>query len=170
MRSVGLLSMATLYPPIGVKKRAVLPGDLNLIKVPSDMSDNQVLFLSDILATGWHATELGNVHDGDSVAIWGCGPGQCLLLTCLYFCLSSISLMSQMSQSHTRSTTIASMCVSNSKAHKFNVAGQHRLLKRSCVPFVTQFCSDDLVGCWCCSGNFGCTVCTHSRCPARYHD
>jgi len=51
-------------------------GDLNLIKVPSDLSDNQVLFLSDILATGWHATELGNVHDGDSVAIWGCGPGQ----------------------------------------------------------------------------------------------
>ncbi len=44
--------------------------------MPSDLSDNQVLFLSDILATGWHATELGNVHDGDSVAIWGCGPGQ----------------------------------------------------------------------------------------------
>lgn len=43
------------------------------------MSDNQVLFLSDILATGWHATELANVHDGDSVAIWGCGPGQCLI-------------------------------------------------------------------------------------------
>ena len=51
-------------------------GDLNLIKVPSDLTDNQVLFLSDILATGWHATELGDVHDGDSVAIWGCGPGQ----------------------------------------------------------------------------------------------
>ena len=43
------------------------------------MSDNQVLFLSDILATGWHATELANVHDGDSVAIWGCGPGRCPL-------------------------------------------------------------------------------------------
>ena len=51
-------------------------GDLNLLKVPSDMDDKQVLFLSDILPTGWHATELGNVHDGDSVAIWGCGPGQ----------------------------------------------------------------------------------------------
>ncbi len=55
-------------------------GDLNLIKIPSDLSDNQTLFLSDILATGWHATELGNVHDGDSVAIWGTGPGQLTLL------------------------------------------------------------------------------------------
>ena len=51
-------------------------GDLNLIKVPSDLSDNKVLFLSDILATGWHATELGDVHVGDSVAIWGTGPGE----------------------------------------------------------------------------------------------
>ena len=59
-------------------KEHCFAGDLNLIKVPSDLSDNQVLFLSDILATGWHATELGNVHDGDSVAIWGAGPGQSL--------------------------------------------------------------------------------------------
>jgi len=59
-------------------------GDLNLIKVPSDMSDNQVLFLSDILATGWHATELANVHDGDSVAIWGCGPVGILAAQCAH--------------------------------------------------------------------------------------
>ena len=33
------------------------------------------LFLSDILCTGWHATELGQVGKGDIVAIWGAGPG-----------------------------------------------------------------------------------------------
>ena len=81
-------------PPMGVKKCAVLAGDLNLIKVPSDLSDNQVLFLSDILATGWHATELGNVHDGDSVAIWGCGPGQYLLLVPLFLSHSPVSQLS----------------------------------------------------------------------------
>ena len=64
-------------------------GDLNLIKVPSDLSDNQVLFLSDILATGWHATELGNVHDGDSVAIWGCGPGKSIWP---FECLGALAL------------------------------------------------------------------------------
>ena len=86
MRCMGLLSVITPSHPLESKISTVLAGDLNLIKVPSDMSDNQVLFLSDILATGWHATELGNVHDGDSVAIWGCGPGQCLLLTSYFSC------------------------------------------------------------------------------------
>ena len=107
--AVNALCGALVYghpAPTHSKSKNVLAGDLNLIKVPSDMSDNQVLFLSDILATGWHATELGNVHDGDSVAIWGCGPGQCLLLKCLYLCPSFISLSSQISQSHTRSTVI----------------------------------------------------------------
>lgn len=59
-------------------------GDLNLIKVPSDLSDNQVLFLSDILATGWHAAELGNVHEGDKVAIWGTGPVGILAAQCCH--------------------------------------------------------------------------------------
>lgn len=69
----------------GQAEHARVPfGDLNLIKVPSDLSDNQVLFLSDILATGWHATELGNVHDGDSVAIWGCGPVGILAAQCAH--------------------------------------------------------------------------------------
>lgn len=71
------------------------------------MSDNQVLFLSDILATGWHATELGNVHDGDSVAIWGCGPGQCLLLKCLYGPLPLPGVALTLVTEHTRSTIIS---------------------------------------------------------------
>lgn len=54
------------------------------------MYDNKVLFLSDIQATGWHATELRNVHDGDSVAIWGCGPGLYLLPCPIHFCCSFI--------------------------------------------------------------------------------
>ena len=53
----------------------VTAADLNLIKIPSDMSDNKALFLSDILATAWFAVDLANVRDGDTVAIWGAGPG-----------------------------------------------------------------------------------------------
>lgn len=49
---------------------------MNLIKVPSTLSDQQVLFLSDILCTAWHANELGEVKKGDVVAIWGAGPGE----------------------------------------------------------------------------------------------
>lgn len=39
------------------------------------MSDNKALFLSDILATAWFAVDLAKVSDGDTVAIWGAGPG-----------------------------------------------------------------------------------------------
>ena len=51
--------------------------DVNLLKVPNDVSvpDERVLFLSDILSTAWHANELGQVSEGDKVAIWGAGPG-----------------------------------------------------------------------------------------------
>lgn len=50
--------------------------DTNLLKVPSNLSDEQVLFLSDIYPTAWHANELGQVGEGDKVAIWGAGPGK----------------------------------------------------------------------------------------------
>ncbi|CAF0777330.1 unnamed protein product [Adineta steineri] len=48
--------------------------DTNTLKVPAGLSDEKALFLSDILPTGWHATELGEVEAGQTVAIWGCGP------------------------------------------------------------------------------------------------
>src|SRR3954451_17662871 len=44
------------------------------IKVPDELTDEQVLFLSDILPTGYMAAENCNIHPGDTVAVWGCGP------------------------------------------------------------------------------------------------
>jgi threonine dehydrogenase-like Zn-dependent dehydrogenase len=48
--------------------------DIGPIKVPATLSDEQVLFLSDILPTGYMAAENCNIKPGDTVAIWGCGP------------------------------------------------------------------------------------------------
>jgi threonine dehydrogenase-like Zn-dependent dehydrogenase len=48
--------------------------DVGPLKVPEGMTDEQVLFLSDILPTGWMAAENCNIRPGDVVAIWGCGP------------------------------------------------------------------------------------------------
>lgn len=48
--------------------------DVGPIKVPSTLSDEQVLFLSDILPTGYMAAENCNIQSGDTVAVWGCGP------------------------------------------------------------------------------------------------
>jgi len=48
--------------------------DLNCLKIPEGVPDEKVLFLSDILCTGWHGNELGAVSAGQVVAIWGAGP------------------------------------------------------------------------------------------------
>jgi threonine dehydrogenase-like Zn-dependent dehydrogenase len=43
-------------------------------KVPDRLSDEQVLFLSDIYPTGYMAAENCNIQPGDTVAVWGAGP------------------------------------------------------------------------------------------------
>ncbi len=48
--------------------------DVGPIVVPDGMDDEQVLFLSDILPTGWMAAENAQIEEGDTVAVWGCGP------------------------------------------------------------------------------------------------
>jgi len=44
------------------------------IKIPNGLSDEQVLFLSDIFPTGYMAADFCNLNGGETVAIWGCGP------------------------------------------------------------------------------------------------
>ena len=48
--------------------------DVGPIKVPDGLTDEQVLFLSDIFPTGYMAAENAEIKGGDTVAIWGCGP------------------------------------------------------------------------------------------------
>lgn len=48
--------------------------DVGPIKVPDGLKDEQVLFLSDILPTGYMAAEACDITPGQVVAVWGCGP------------------------------------------------------------------------------------------------
>src|SRR5215211_4841209 len=48
--------------------------DANLFKVPEGLEDEQVLFLTDILPTGFMGADLCGIKPGDTVAVWGCGP------------------------------------------------------------------------------------------------
>jgi threonine dehydrogenase-like Zn-dependent dehydrogenase len=48
--------------------------DVGPLKIPAGMSDEQVLFLSDIFPTGYMAAENAEIDPGDTVAVWGCGP------------------------------------------------------------------------------------------------
>ena len=48
--------------------------DVGPLKVPEDLTDDQVLFLSDIFPTGYMAAENCDIQPGDTIAVWGCGP------------------------------------------------------------------------------------------------
>jgi threonine dehydrogenase-like Zn-dependent dehydrogenase len=59
----------------GQAERVRVPfADVGPMKIPDDMSDEDVLFLSDILPTGYQAAEMGDITPQDTVAIFGSGP------------------------------------------------------------------------------------------------
>ena len=51
-----------------------VPRGANLRKVPEQLTDEQALFLTDILPTGWSAIAWAGLRGGESVAVFGCGP------------------------------------------------------------------------------------------------
>jgi threonine dehydrogenase-like Zn-dependent dehydrogenase len=48
--------------------------DVSPLKIEADLPDEKVLFLSDIFPTGYMAAENCDMENGDTVAVWGCGP------------------------------------------------------------------------------------------------
>jgi len=73
----GLFGYSHMYGgyPGGQAEFARVPfADVGPIKVPRSLTDEQVLFLSDIFPTGYMAAENCQIRPGDTVAVWGCGP------------------------------------------------------------------------------------------------
>jgi threonine dehydrogenase-like Zn-dependent dehydrogenase len=62
------------YPGGQAEYVRVVFADANLFRVPASLSDEQVLFLTDILPTGYQAAENCDIQPGDVVAVWGAGP------------------------------------------------------------------------------------------------
>ncbi len=58
--------------------------DVGPIKIESDLSDDQVLFLSDIFPTAYMGAELCDIKSGDVVAVWGAGPVGLLAMASAY--------------------------------------------------------------------------------------
>ncbi|OLL27547.1 glutathione-dependent formaldehyde dehydrogenase [Burkholderia sp. SRS-W-2-2016] len=48
--------------------------DFTPVKVPDGLTDEQVLFLGDILPTGWQAAVQCEIEPTDTVVVWGAGP------------------------------------------------------------------------------------------------
>lgn len=75
--TAGLFGYSHLYGgfPGGQAQFLRVPyADVGPIKVPKGLTDEQVLFLSDIFPTGYMAAENCNIQRGDTVLVFGCGP------------------------------------------------------------------------------------------------
>lgn len=48
--------------------------NINLVKLPDKVTDDQAVLLSDIFPTGYFGAELAEIKPGDLVAVFGCGP------------------------------------------------------------------------------------------------
>jgi threonine dehydrogenase-like Zn-dependent dehydrogenase len=73
----GLFGYSHLYGGYagGQAEYARVPfADVGPLRVPDGLSDDQVLFLTDIFPTGYMAAENCGIQPGDVVAVWGCGP------------------------------------------------------------------------------------------------
>jgi threonine dehydrogenase-like Zn-dependent dehydrogenase len=56
-------------------EKARIPfANIGLIKLPEAITDNQAIAMSDIFPTAWFGAEMAEIEDGDTVAVFGCGP------------------------------------------------------------------------------------------------
>lgn len=59
--------------------------DVGPFVIPDDsIEDEKVLFMTDILPTGWMAAENAGIEPGDTVAVWGCGPVGLFTVQCAF--------------------------------------------------------------------------------------
>jgi threonine dehydrogenase-like Zn-dependent dehydrogenase len=62
------------FPGLQAEKARVPWAHVNLVKLPDEISDDQAILMSDIMPTGWFGADLADIHEGHSVAVFGCGP------------------------------------------------------------------------------------------------
>lgn len=56
-------------------EKARIPfANIGLIRIPPEISDEQAIVMSDIFPTGYFGAEMAEIKDGDTVAVFGCGP------------------------------------------------------------------------------------------------
>jgi threonine dehydrogenase-like Zn-dependent dehydrogenase len=75
--AAGLFGYSHMYGgyPGGQAEFARVPcADFGAFKVPDELTDEQVLFLTDIFPTGFMAADNCGIEPGQTVAVWGCGP------------------------------------------------------------------------------------------------
>jgi threonine dehydrogenase-like Zn-dependent dehydrogenase len=62
------------FDGLQAEKARVPWANVNLVKLPDEISDDQAILMSDIFPTGWFGADLADIEEGHSVAVFGCGP------------------------------------------------------------------------------------------------
>ena len=62
------------FDGLQAEKARIPYAHIGLVKLPSEISDDQAILLSDIFPTGYFGAEMAEITPGDTVAVFGCGP------------------------------------------------------------------------------------------------
>ncbi|WP_423920764.1 glutathione-independent formaldehyde dehydrogenase [Frigoribacterium sp. 2-23] len=93
-------------------------GDFNALRLGDDSveKENDYVMLSDILPTGWHATELAQVKPGDTVVIYGAGPvGLMAALSCQVKGASKVMVVDRQADRLKLAESVGAIAVDDSK-------------------------------------------------------
>lgn len=75
-------AMSGAFDGLQAEKARIPFANVGLVKIPDDVSDDDAILLSDIFPTGYFGAELAEIKEGDTVAVFGCGPvGQFSILS-----------------------------------------------------------------------------------------
>lgn len=67
-------------------EKACIPyANIGLVKLPDEVADEQAIMVSDIFPTGWFGADAAEIESGDTVAVFGCGPGGQFAIASAFF-------------------------------------------------------------------------------------
>ena len=62
------------YHGLQAEKARIPFANVGMVKLPDEVSDEQAIMISDIFPTGWFGADAAEIDEGDTVAVFGCGP------------------------------------------------------------------------------------------------
>jgi threonine dehydrogenase-like Zn-dependent dehydrogenase len=62
------------FDGLQAEKARIPYANIGLVKLPDEVTDDQAILISDIFPTGYHAADMAEIRDGDTVCVLGCGP------------------------------------------------------------------------------------------------
>ena len=62
------------FDGLQAEKARIPYANVGLVKLPDEVSDDQAIMISDIFPTAYFGADIAGIEDGDTVAVFGCGP------------------------------------------------------------------------------------------------